>query len=112
MPPSLPPYPAGKHLATFLLVSVILLTPAFLALSFLFHQPSSLSQSLLLSDVSMKTVPDKNCDLGQEVEPLLRKWWPREGTGFAQGHMARGLLALNLHKRMKTITEPSCTSAN
>lgn len=29
--------------------------------------------------------------------------------GSAQGHMASGLLALNLHKHTRSINEPSCT---
>lgn len=109
MPPPLPLHPAGNTSGN---VSVCFSSP--------------LSQRLLLSDLSVKTVPDKMCDLGQaftlgssasssvssvteEVRPLRRKWWPRARMGSAPGHMASGLLALNLHKHTGSIDEPSCT---
>lgn len=108
MPPPLPLQPAGNASGNF---------------SVCFSSP--LCQRLLLSDLSMKTIPDKMRDLGQaftldssasssvssatEVRPQKRKWWPRARMGSAQGHLANGLLALNLHKHTGSIDEPSCT---
>lgn len=88
--------------------------PIFLAVPFLFHQTSPLSQSLLLSDLLMKNILDKMCDFGQTLctAPLSSHFCPFcRWRGWATSEEAVAQkgdgLCLRSHSKWIAGTEPT-----